>query len=158
MTTMTRYRCLTKDCYGLTTDGPGFCETCTTLAAGKMTMKKDNHIGPFTKAAIGLAKPARHCETDGCMRAVIDNDTLCLFCQHDVKPPQPKPAPTMDAVVEANRALLLYRSQVGIAKYNTTLSQARLTHRQILQHALEEALDLANYLQTQIMQMDAAQQ
>lgn len=61
----------------------------------------------------------------------------------------------LDPVVEANRALLLQRSQVGIAKYGVTLAGSGLTRRQLLVHALEEALDLANYLQAEIQRMDA---
>ena len=57
-----------------------------------------------------------------------------------------------DAVVEANRKLLLERSNVGIEKYGVTLAQSGLTHRQLLQHALEESLDHANYLQAILMQ------
>lgn len=60
-----------------------------------------------------------------------------------------------DAVVEANRQLLLQRSDVGIDKYHVTLAEANLKRRQLLQHALEEALDLANYLQAEIMRHDA---
>jgi hypothetical protein len=60
-----------------------------------------------------------------------------------------------DPVVEANRQLLLDRSRVGVAKYGVTLGSSGLSHRQLLQHALEEALDLANYLQTMIQQIDA---
>lgn len=153
MSTITRYRCLVKGCGGITHDGPGFCASCIV----RQSQDKDS-IGQHTKAAIGLAKPVKRCATPSCVRGVLDDDTYCLFCQHNIKPPEPKPVPTLDAVVEANRALLLFRSQVGIKKYGVTLSQARLTHRQILQHALEEALDLANYLQTQLMQMDANQQ
>lgn len=60
-----------------------------------------------------------------------------------------------DAVVEANRKLLLQRSDTGIDKYHTTLADAGLSRRELLQHALEEALDLANYLQAEIMRHDA---
>jgi len=63
--------------------------------------------------------------------------------------------PIIDTVVEANRALLLQRSQVGIGKYGVTLGNAGLSHRQLLQHMLEEALDFANYAQTIIQQLDA---
>jgi hypothetical protein len=42
---------------------------------------------------------------------------------------------------------------VGIKKYGTTLGAARLSRQELAQHALEEALDLANYLQT-IIQAD----
>ena len=59
-----------------------------------------------------------------------------------------------DPVVEANRKLLLQRSNLGVRKYGVTLADAGLTRRQILHHALEEALDLANYLQTEIMRID----
>jgi hypothetical protein len=55
-----------------------------------------------------------------------------------------------DPVVEANRQLLLDRSRVGLRKYGVTLADAGLAPRQLMQHALEEALDLANYLQTLI--------
>lgn len=58
-----------------------------------------------------------------------------------------------DKVVEANRELLLRRSTVGIKKYGVTLENSNLSEEAILQHALEEALDLANYLQTRLMQI-----
>lgn len=57
----------------------------------------------------------------------------------------------VDAVVEANRKLLLERSNVGVAKYGVTLAGSNLSRRALLQHALEEALDLANYLQAELM-------
>ena len=60
-----------------------------------------------------------------------------------------------DAVVEANRQLLLRRSNAGVDKYGVTLERSGLGRRQLLQHALEEALDLANYLQAEIMRFDA---
>lgn len=65
-------------------------------------------------------------------------------------------APAFDPVVEANRKLLLERSHVGMKKYGTTLAAAGLSRAQLAQHALEEALDLANYLQT-IIQTEEAQ-
>jgi hypothetical protein len=55
--------------------------------------------------------------------------------------------PAQDAVIEANRQLLLDRSNVGINKYGVTLEKSGLDDAQLVQHALEEALDLANYLQ-----------
>lgn len=61
-----------------------------------------------------------------------------------------------DPVVEANRALLLKRSQLGINKYGVTLASSGLSRRQLLQHALEESLDLANYLQAELMREDAS--
>ena len=59
-----------------------------------------------------------------------------------------------DAVVEANRRMLLQRSRIGIPKYGKTLAEAGYSSREILQHALEETLDLANYLQAEIMRID----
>lgn len=59
-----------------------------------------------------------------------------------------------DLVVEKNRQLLLDRSKVGISKYGVTVDGNNLTEKQWLQHALEEALDLANYLQKIIMTLE----
>ena len=64
--------------------------------------------------------------------------------------------PKIDLVVEAVREDLLRRSQVGIKKYGVTLLEGNYTHQQILQHAYEEALDLANYLKTTIIQLENA--
>lgn len=61
-----------------------------------------------------------------------------------------------DPVVEANRALLLERSQVGMAKYGTTLARAGLGRPQLLRHLLEELLDGANYAQAELMREAAA--
>lgn len=60
----------------------------------------------------------------------------------------------LDAVVEANRKLLLERSNVGVGKYGVTLAASGLSRRALLQHALEESLDLANYLQAELMRLD----
>jgi hypothetical protein len=64
-----------------------------------------------------------------------------------------------DPVVERNRQMLLERSNVGIQKYGKGLGNPLyLTSKQALQHALEEALDLANYLQAEIMKIEAEEQ
>lgn len=60
----------------------------------------------------------------------------------------------IDTVVEAVRADLLKRSQVGIAKYGVTLDREDLSLRDWLQHAYEETLDQANYLKRAIIAMD----
>jgi hypothetical protein len=60
-----------------------------------------------------------------------------------------------DTNVEKNRELLLQRSLAGIAKYGTTTDANSLQLRDWLQHALEEALDMANYLQAAISRLDA---
>ena len=63
-------------------------------------------------------------------------------------------AEKIDMVIDAVRTDLLQRSQLGIKKYGVTLCEGGLTHRQFLQHAYEEALDLANYLKGAIMRID----
>ena len=60
-----------------------------------------------------------------------------------------------DAVVEAVREDLLRRSQVGIKKYGVTLERTDLSLRDWLEHAYEEALDMANYLKRTIMEIDS---
>tara|TARA_X000001316_G_C898317_1_gene17454 strand:+ start:69 stop:293 length:225 start_codon:yes stop_codon:yes gene_type:complete len=53
-----------------------------------------------------------------------------------------------DPIVLQNCIELLERSKVGVDKYGTTLQDAGLSKDEIVQHAIEEALDLANYLRT----------
>jgi hypothetical protein len=60
-----------------------------------------------------------------------------------------------DSNVEKNREMLLQRSIVGLAKYGVTTDNNPLSLREWLQHALEEALDMANYLQAAISKLDA---
>lgn len=60
----------------------------------------------------------------------------------------------VDGVVDAVRADLLRRSEVGIKKYSTTLDENPASLRQWLQHAYEETLDQANYLKCAIMKID----
>lgn len=59
-----------------------------------------------------------------------------------------------DPIVEAVRADLLARSAVGVRKYGCTLEQAGLTHRQWLEHAYSECLDMANYLKCAMVELD----
>lgn len=54
--------------------------------------------------------------------------------------------------------MIASRQQLGIKKYGTTVANNPLTHRQWLQHALEESLDLAIYLQRTIEEIDAQEQ
>jgi hypothetical protein len=60
-----------------------------------------------------------------------------------------------DPIVEAVRARLHQRSQVGIAKYGTTVARSDLDMKDWLNHALDEALDLAVYLQRVIAGIEA---
>ncbi len=46
------------------------------------------------------------------------------------------------------------RQQLGIKKYGTTVAANPLTHQQWLQHAYEEALDLAVYLKRTIQELE----
>lgn len=60
-----------------------------------------------------------------------------------------------DPIVEAVRADLLARSQVGIRKYGVTLAENPIQLRDWLQHAYEEALDMANYLKAAMVKLDS---
>ena len=55
-----------------------------------------------------------------------------------------------DSIVKAVRADLQRRSEIGIKKYNTTLDRTDLSEIDWLNHAYEEALDLALYLKKTI--------
>ena len=50
----------------------------------------------------------------------------------------------LDPIVRTNILELIARSRVGVSKYGTNLDQNNVDD--FLQHAKEEALDLANYL------------
>ena len=50
---------------------------------------------------------------------------------------------------------LVSRSQRGLNKYNTTLHEN--DHQNMLQHAYEEALDLAQYLKKEIITLNTVQ-
>jgi hypothetical protein len=54
--------------------------------------------------------------------------------------------------VEAVRAKLSARAALGLGKYGVTLADAGLTRLAALQHAQDEAMDLANYLEVLIQQ------
>ena len=68
----------------------------------------------------------------------------------------PEQAKSPDANVEKNRELLLQRSVVGLDKYGVTTVDSPISHRDWLQHALLEALDMANYLQAAINRPEVA--
>ena len=81
-----------------------------------------------------------------CRHAALPSDSAqCHPCSTDFDLWQPKlPAPT--GTEAAVCALIAERQALGIAKYGTTVADNPLTHRQWLQHALEECLDQAIYL------------
>ena len=60
----------------------------------------------------------------------------------------------MDRITDALITELRARAAVGRRKYGVTLGDAALTQREVLQHAKEEALDLAAYLQRLIDEQD----
>jgi hypothetical protein len=62
---------------------------------------------------------------------------------------------TQDTVTNAVIEDLISRSEVGVKKYNTTLGQNN--HQNMLQHAYEEALDLAQYLKKEITTLTTVQ-
>jgi len=57
-----------------------------------------------------------------------------------------------DKIVESVVSDLRNRSEKGFKKYGTTLERKDLTKKEWLQHAYEEALDLANYLKKLIIE------
>lgn len=59
-------------------------------------------------------------------------------------------------VVLQNCIDLIEREQVGIMKYGVTLTDANLSRNELLQHAREEALDLANYLMAELQRTPSA--
>lgn len=96
-----------------------------------------------------------HTLTLGPVGIALTFNSGCLVMPLSLDIPTSEQIHAQDAVVEANRELLLQRSIVGLKKYGVPLAGASLSRRQLLQHALEEALDLANYLQAEIMRSDA---
>jgi hypothetical protein len=61
---------------------------------------------------------------------------------------------THDRVVDAVRADLLRRAELGLRKYGVTLDQSPDALRPRLQHLYEELLDGANYVKGIIMLLD----
>jgi hypothetical protein len=58
-------------------------------------------------------------------------------------------------IAAAVAADVLARAEVGLRKYGVSLARPDLSRAQWLQHAYEEALDLANYLKT-LIEMEKA--
>lgn len=52
-----------------------------------------------------------------------------------------------DPIVLQNCIELLERSNVGLEKYGTTLEENDIPIKEWIQHAKEEAMDMANYLE-----------
>ena len=60
-------------------------------------------------------------------------------------------APVADSVVEAVVGELRARSDFGLLKYQQPLTRTDWTRKDRLIHALQEALDLANYLMAEVV-------
>lgn len=71
--------------------------------------------------------------------------------QHITGPGPETPSGTEAAVC----ADIASRQRLGLQKYGTSVAQNPLTLRQWLQHAYEEALDLAIYLRRAMDELDA---
>ena len=56
----------------------------------------------------------------------------------------------MNDVEDRVCSLIQERKKMGKAKYGTSLADAKLSRRELLTHAMEEALDLAIYLKAVI--------
>lgn len=95
----------------------------------------------------------RNC--DKCQHAMSLEDNECpnASCKQKYNPIVGGAA-SPDPNVEKNRKALLDRSILGQKKYGMTTANNPLTHKQWLQHALEEALDMANYLQAAISKLE----
>lgn len=66
------------------------------------------------------------------------------------------PVANGDPITDALCAELRARAEFGLRKYGVTVADAKLPRRQWLQHAKEEALDMAVYLQRLIDMEPAA--
>lgn len=62
-----------------------------------------------------------------------------------------------DPIVEAVRADLLKRSQLGVAKYGVTLARDDLSFRAWIQHLYEELLDASNYAKRTLTALESAE-
>jgi len=63
--------------------------------------------------------------------------------------------PVKDEITKAVITDLISRAQRGLEKYNTTLGEN--DHQNMLQHAYEEALDMAQYLKKEITTLNTIQ-
>jgi hypothetical protein len=63
--------------------------------------------------------------------------------------------PVKDEITKAVITDLISRAQRGVKKYNTTLGEN--DHQNMLQHAYEEALDMAQYLKKEITTLNTIQ-
>lgn len=84
------------------------------------------------------AYPQDPCRAGACSKSVREDKCHVIFIKKPVVSPTGIEKQVCDDIAE--------RQQKGIAKYGTTVAENPLTHKQWLQHAYEEALDMAIYL------------
>lgn len=68
--------------------------------------------------------------------------------------PYPQPP---SSVIQANIDSLQQREELGRKKYGQDLDRKDLSHTDLLEHARQEALDQANYLQASIQRLSNAE-
>lgn len=81
-------------------------------------------------------------------------ETFCAKYNRDSGELAESECKAFDPIVEAVREDLIERSSRGIQKYGVMLSRKDLTLKDWLNHAYEEALDMANYLKRSIKEME----
>ena len=72
--------------------------------------------------------------------------TECHPCRPPAMPNWTPRQPAATGIEAAVCADIAARQRLGIAKYGTTVADNPLTHEQWLEHAYQEALDMAVYL------------
>jgi len=83
------------------------------------------------------------------------NDPKYMNVKLDTIIKQPEDYFIKDKITKAVIEDLISRAERGVKKYNTTLGENN--HQNMLQHAYEEALDLAQYLKKEITTLNAIQ-
>jgi len=77
----------------------------------------------------------------------FDNLTKYLRLEGQRSKLQSLIAKAQDPIILQNCIELLERSKAGVEKYGTTLEENDIPIKEWIQHAKEEAMDMANYLE-----------
>jgi len=88
----------------------------------------------------------------------IEYETFCAKYNRDNEELTKAECKAFDPIVESVRADLLERSGRGLQKYGVMLSRKDIDLKGWLQHAYEEALDMANYLKRSIKELEKNEQ
>lgn len=108
---------------------------------------EDKPLADIIKEQFPLYDRRSLCKKDHCCESVLLDERERLHVVINRGTGEAKASASPDANVEKNRQLLLERSIVGLQKYGVTTERTDLTRAEWVQHAIEETLDLANYLQ-----------